>query len=40
LHCAADGDLVFGEDLDEKYDRALAKLGINPSHLVSDAGHA
>jgi putative AlgH/UPF0301 family transcriptional regulator len=23
-----------------KYTRALAKIGIDPSHLVSDAGHA
>ncbi|MEZ5852059.1 MAG: YqgE/AlgH family protein [Hyphomicrobiaceae bacterium] len=40
LHCAADGDLVFGEDLEDKYDSALAKLGINPAHLVGEAGHA
>lgn len=40
LHCAADGALVFGEELENKYDDALAKLGINPAHLVSEAGHA
>ena len=40
LHCAADKELVFGVDLELKYDRALSKLGINPSHLVSEAGHA
>lgn len=40
LHCAADNELVFGTDLELKYDRALSKLGINLSHLVSEAGHA
>lgn len=40
LHCPADADLIFDADLDAKYDRALAKIGIDPSHLVSDAGHA
>jgi putative transcriptional regulator len=40
LHCAADRDLVFGADLELKYDRALSKLGIDLSHLVSEAGHA
>jgi putative transcriptional regulator len=40
LHCPADMDLVFDPDLDSKYTRALAKIGIDPSHLVSDAGHA
>ncbi len=40
LHCTADSELVFGADIELKYDRALSKLGINPSHLVSEAGHA
>lgn len=40
LSCPADPDIVFGTDLDGKYARAMAKLGINLSHLVSDAGHA
>lgn len=40
LHCPADADLVFDRDLDLKYDRALSKIGIDPSHLVSEAGHA
>lgn len=40
LHCPADHDLVFGPDVELKYDRALFKIGIDPSHLVSDAGHA
>jgi putative transcriptional regulator len=40
LHCPADPDLVFDTELDRKYDRALATIGVNPSHLVSEAGHA
>lgn len=40
LHCAADLDLLFDRDLELKYDRAMSKIGIDPSHLVSDAGHA
>ncbi len=40
LNCAADPEIVFSEDQPEKYDRALATLGIDPSHLVADAGHA
>jgi putative transcriptional regulator len=40
LHCPPDLDLLFDRDLDQKYDRALSKIGIDLSHLVSDAGHA
>lgn len=40
LNCPADPDLIFGPDLESKYAQALAKIGIDPSHLVSDAGHA
>jgi putative transcriptional regulator len=40
LNCPADPDLIFDTNLEAKYARALAKLGIDPSHLVSDAGHA
>lgn len=40
LHCPADHDLLFDVDIDNKYARALAKIGIDPSHLVNDAGHA
>jgi putative transcriptional regulator len=39
LHCPADKDLLFDTDLENKYSRALAKIGIDPSHLVSEAGH-
>jgi putative transcriptional regulator len=40
LSVAADTDLVFGEALDSKWDLAMAKIGINSSHLSGDAGHA
>jgi putative transcriptional regulator len=40
LNCPADPDLIFDPNLETKYARALAKIGIDPSHLVSDAGHA
>ena len=40
LHCPADLDLLFDRNLDQKYARALSKIGINPSHLVNEAGHA
>lgn len=34
LLCEADPELLFGDDNDAKWDRALAKLGVNPSHLT------
>lgn len=40
LHCPADDALVFDRDLDSKYDRAMTKIGVDLSHLVSQAGHA
>jgi putative transcriptional regulator len=40
LHCQADTELVFGEDVEHTYDRALSKLGIDPAFLVTSAGHA
>jgi putative transcriptional regulator len=40
LHCPSDLDLLFDRNLDQKYERALSKIGIDVSHLVSDAGHA
>lgn len=40
LNCPADLDLIFDTDLEAKYTRALAKIGIDPSHLVNDSGHA
>lgn len=40
LHCPADRELVFADDVELIYDRALSKLGVDPTFLVSNAGHA
>ena len=40
LHCDADTDLIFGDDVEDKYDRALRKIGIDPGMLSNEAGHA
>jgi putative transcriptional regulator len=40
LTCPADPELIFDADFDHKYDRAMAKLGVNPAMLSGDAGHA
>jgi putative transcriptional regulator len=40
LTCPADADLIFDVDFDHKYDRVMAKLGVNPAMLSGEAGHA
>lgn len=40
LHVAADEELVFDAGLDSKWDRAIAKIGIDPRMLSDAAGHA
>ncbi len=40
LHCPCDLDLLFDRNVDQKYERALSKIGVDPSHLVAEAGHA
>ena len=40
LHVDPDEALVFDEDLDGKWERAIAKLGFDFSMLSGDAGHA
>ncbi len=40
LHCEADETLLFGSDLESRYDSALRKIGIDISMLSSEAGHA
>jgi putative transcriptional regulator len=40
LNVAADDDIVFGRSLGDKWERALAKLGIHPLTLSGEAGHA
>ena len=40
LNCEADHDILFDQDHETKYERALATLGIDPLLLSSEAGHA
>ncbi|MCX7304216.1 MAG: YqgE/AlgH family protein [Hyphomicrobiales bacterium] len=40
LTCPATPDLLFDTDIDRKYDRILASIGIDPVHLSPNAGHA
>ena len=40
LTCPADMGLLFDSDIERKYDRILASIGINPAHLSATAGHA
>jgi len=40
LHCTADPELIFGQDIEAKYGKALRKIGIEPGKLSSEAGHA
>ncbi|MCB1500630.1 MAG: YqgE/AlgH family protein [Bauldia sp.] len=40
LSCKAAPALIFDPDLEQKYDRALAAIGIDPGRLSSEAGHA
>ena len=40
LSVAPDIDLVFGEEIDGKWQRALAKIGVDLTMLSTDAGHA
>ncbi len=40
LHCPADAELVFGQDTEKKYNKALKKIGIDLGMLSTEAGHA
>lgn len=40
LHCESDMALLFTAEVGEKWPRAIGKLGIDPSLLSMDAGHA
>ncbi|NQV45610.1 MAG: YqgE/AlgH family protein [Rhodospirillales bacterium] len=40
LHVPADDELVFGGDLDSKWERAMTKIGIDPRMLSDVAGNA
>jgi putative transcriptional regulator len=40
LHSPADGAILFDDDVEGKYDRALATIGVEPAMLSMEAGHA
>jgi len=40
LHCSADRELIFGTEINAKYERAMQKIGIRPGMLSNDVGHA
>ena len=40
LHVAADPQLVFGTGMDEKWEKAMLKIGVDPRMLSDEAGHA
>jgi putative transcriptional regulator len=40
LNCAANEELIFDRSLDDKYERALALMGVTPAMLSAEAGHA
>lgn len=40
LNVPSDDDLLFGSDLDRKWEQAIHKLGIDIALLSGDAGHA
>ncbi len=40
LHCEPDSELLFSAELDKKWPNAIGKIGIDPSLLSMDAGHA
>jgi putative transcriptional regulator len=40
LHAPADEEILFDNEIDSKWQRALGKLGVDLLTLSSDAGHA
>lgn len=40
LHCPSTPELIFDTNLDAKYTRALAMLGVEAARLSGEAGHA
>jgi putative transcriptional regulator len=40
LTCPATSDLIFDTDIERKYDRILASIGVDLTHLSVAAGHA
>ncbi len=40
LTAPADADIIFDGDIETKWSRALAKIGVSPNMLATDTGHA
>ncbi|HIJ64047.1 MAG TPA: YqgE/AlgH family protein [Rhodospirillaceae bacterium] len=40
LNAPADDDLLYGPEIEHKWERAIAKIGVDFSMLSGDAGHA
>jgi len=40
LVAPADEEIIFGQDHERKWERALAKIGVTPTMLSGDVGHA
>lgn len=40
LHVAADNAILFESDIDNKWEHAMGKIGIDPRMLSDEAGHA
>lgn len=40
LTCEADPSIMFNTPINERWDKAIAKLGINAANLSADKGHA
>jgi len=40
LHCPADTGLIFNRNIKDKYQLSLKKIGVDPTRLVNDSGHA
>ena len=40
LQAPADNELLFGSDQKSKWEKSIAKIGINPVMLSGQAGHA
>jgi putative transcriptional regulator len=40
INVEAQADIIFSTPIDQRYDKALSLLGIDPVMLSADAGHA
>jgi putative transcriptional regulator len=40
LHCRGTDNLIFDPVVDDKYERAMATMGVSPAMLSTQAGHA